>query len=233
MKFKKMFSIVLMALLCFNFFNIKVFADSVERENIAYENNASEAYTLKAGGTKIQKENKLTKEAAGIVQEVLCRSIAAKANTKEISKTDIKTVSVMSSNKTQAKTYKESDLRLLSAIIYCEAQGETYAGKVAVGIVVMNRKASSQFPNTINGVIYQKNQFQPTRNGALKKALRKYDEGKFKSGAGKQCVKAAKETLDGTKTVTYKSQKINLKGYHFFSCYLKGCRIKIGNHQFK
>lgn len=129
--------------------------------------------------------------------------------------------------------YTKSELRLMSAIIYCEAGDQSYAGKKAVGIVVMNRKRSKKFPNTIKGVIYQKGQFQPARNGSLKKALKAYDQGKFKTDEYKSCVKAAKEALSGDTKVTIKGKTHNMKSYLFFSRYVKGCRLKIGGHQFK
>ena len=49
----------------------------------------------------------------------------------------------------------DSDQYLLGAIIQCEAGGESYDGKLAVGSVVMNRVKSSYFPNSVSGVIYQ------------------------------------------------------------------------------
>ena len=57
------------------------------------------------------------------------------------------------------------DRDLLAAIIQCEAGGEPYAGKIAVGAVIMNRVRSAAFPNTIAGVVYQPMQFQPVRPG--------------------------------------------------------------------
>ncbi len=131
------------------------------------------------------------------------------------------------------QTYSRADLRLMSAIIFCEAGGESYAGKVAVGIVVANRKTSAKFPNTIKGVVYQKSQFQPARNGSLAKALKRYDSGKFTTAAEKACVKAAKAALTNTKSVTYKNKTIKLNGFYFFSRQLSGARVKIGNHRFK
>lgn len=59
----------------------------------------------------------------------------------------------------------DSDLYLLGAIIQCEADGEPYEGKLAVGSVVMNRVRSSYFPNTVSGVIYQSGQFSPVASG--------------------------------------------------------------------
>lgn len=43
--------------------------------------------------------------------------------------------------------------------------------KVAVGIVVLNRVLSPDFPDTVEGVIFQKNQFQPTFDGSWEKNL--------------------------------------------------------------
>lgn len=140
----------------------------------------------------------------------------------------------MSSNqKSTKKKYTASELKLMSCIIYCEAVGEPYAGKLAVGIVVMNRKSSKSFPNTLSGVIYQKYQFGPTRNGSLKKALKKYEAGQFKSTAEKACIKAAKSALNGNKKVTYKSKTHNMKSYHYFSTRVSGARLTIKHHQFK
>src|SRR5690606_8918568 len=59
------------------------------------------------------------------------------------------------------------DLYLLAQIIHAEAKGEPYEGKLAVGNVIHNRVKSEQFPNSIKGVIFQKGQFQPVRNGSI------------------------------------------------------------------
>nr|MCR4717743.1 cell wall hydrolase [Lachnospiraceae bacterium] len=118
--------------------------------------------------------------------------------------------------------------------IYCEAGNQCYAGKLAVGIVVMNRVESKVFPNTIKGVLYQPYQFTPARTGALSSAMSTYNKTGFKSNATyKQCLKAAKEALSGSKSVTLKGKKKSLKGYHFFSRYVAGCRLVIQDHQFK
>lgn len=64
-------------------------------------------------------------------------------------------------------SYTNSDLYLLAKCIYAEARGESYTGQVAVGAVVLNRVASSAFPNTISGVIYQKNAFTCVADGQI------------------------------------------------------------------
>ena len=62
---------------------------------------------------------------------------------------------------------------LLARLINGEARGEPYKGQVAVGAVVMNRVKSSEFPNTISGVIYQKNQFSCVKDGQFNKPISK------------------------------------------------------------
>lgn len=58
-----------------------------------------------------------------------------------------------------------NDLHLLARIIHAEARAEPYIGQVAVGAVILNRVRSSQFPNTIAGVIYQPLAFESVANG--------------------------------------------------------------------
>ena len=60
-----------------------------------------------------------------------------------------------------------SELEWLAKIIHAEAKGESFDGKLAVGNVVMNRVYSSEFPNTIEEVIFQKGQFSPVSDGSI------------------------------------------------------------------
>ena len=63
--------------------------------------------------------------------------------------------------------YDKDDLYWLSHIIYAESGNQPLEGKIAVGNVVMNRAANPIFPNSIYGVIFQKNQFSPVKNGTI------------------------------------------------------------------
>lgn len=63
--------------------------------------------------------------------------------------------------------YSSSDTNLLARLIYAEARGETYAGQVAVGAVVLNRVKNPSFPNTISGVIYQPYAFTCVSDGQI------------------------------------------------------------------
>lgn len=85
------------------------------------------------------------------------------------------------------------DLELLSTIIYCEAGNQPYEGQLAVGSVIMNRVASSSFPNSISGVIYQSGQFSPVASGRFAHALA--------AGLGSRCISAAREVLNGRRNV--------------------------------
>ena len=63
--------------------------------------------------------------------------------------------------------YTSSDLYLLAKTIYAESRGEPYTGQVAVGAVILNRVKSSQFPNTVAGVVYQKHAFTAVSDGQI------------------------------------------------------------------
>lgn len=90
--------------------------------------------------------------------------------------------------------FADGDRYLLANLIYCEAGGEPYAGKLAVGSVVINRVLSSIYPDTVVGVIYQNKQFSPVLNGRLALALT-YDK------ANSDCYKAADEAMSGVTNV--------------------------------
>ncbi len=85
------------------------------------------------------------------------------------------------------------DLYWLSRIIHSEAQGESYKGKVAVGNVILNRVNNSSFPNTVKGVVFDKQdgyiQFSPVIDGTI------YNTPDAES------VRAAREVLNGARPV--------------------------------
>src|SRR5690554_5378358 len=47
------------------------------------------------------------------------------------------------------------DRDLLAQVIYAEARGESFDGKVAVGAVILNRVADSRWPDTVHAVVHQ------------------------------------------------------------------------------
>ena len=118
-----------------------------------------------------QRKNGLT--ADGIVGKATARALG------------ITLSGTSSSGQTTAGNISNSDLYLLSCCVYGEARGESYAGKVAVAAVVLNRVKNSAFPNTISGVIYQKGAFTCVSDGQIN------------LGTNDECTRAAQDALNG------------------------------------
>ena len=89
-----------------------------------------------------------------------------------------------------------SDVALMAGILQCEA-GSSYEGMIAVGTVIMNRIASSRFPDTLKEVVYQPGQFGPAMTGKLDRVLAQ--------GPNSSSYKAAKEVLGGKRHPKVKS----------------------------
>lgn len=95
---------------------------------------------------------------------------------------------IKNNNKVYAKTSSTtSDLQLMARAINGEARGEPYEGQVAVGAVILNRVKSSQFPNTIAGVIYQSGAFTAVADGQINVAI----------SEGSTVLKAAQDAMNG------------------------------------
>ena len=61
--------------------------------------------------------------------------------------------------------YSSADYNLLARTISAEARGESYAGQVAVGAVILNRIEHPSFPDTLAGVVYQPGAFSCLYDG--------------------------------------------------------------------
>ncbi len=87
--------------------------------------------------------------------------------------------------KAETKTVSDREKDLLARIIYAEARGESLEGKIAVGATVINRKNSTQFPNSIEEVIFEPGQFCAAGNST------------FNSSVTSKSIKAAEDALSG------------------------------------
>lgn len=118
-------------------------------------------------------------------------------------------------------TFEAGDRKLLANLIYCEARGESYEGKVAVGSVVINRVLSERFPNTVVGVIYAPRQFAPVTSTKNSLALALAED---RATRYPDCYRAADEAMSGYsnvgKCVYFRTPIPGLTG------------IQIGNHIF-
>ena len=85
------------------------------------------------------------------------------------------------------------EVRLLGALIYCEAGNQPYEGKLGVGAVVMNRVRSGAYPNTIHAVIYASGQFTPAMTGKVARA--------YEGNVPESCLQAAQAAINGETTI--------------------------------
>jgi len=89
-------------------------------------------------------------------------------------------------------SYSEEDIYWLSRIVEAEAGGEPYEGKLAVANCIINRKRNKDFPDTIKGVIFDRNwgvQYTPVANGTI-----------YNNPSG-DSIKAATAALEGTNNI--------------------------------
>ncbi len=149
--------------------SITKYADQIsdaEKKAIAYEEEIK------------KKEEDLEYLKKKLAEEIALSQAAANASWRDISEV----------------SFAEGDVYLLANLIYCEAGGEPYAGKLGVGSVVINRVLSSKFPDSIVGVIYQSGQFSPVASGRLELAL-------ASDKANDECYRAAEEAMSGATNV--------------------------------
>ena len=145
-----------------------------------YSNDISDAEAkAKALEDQIKaQEQDIKKLEAKLAEEMRLSKLAANSTWRNISEV----------------SFAEGDRALLANIIYCEAGSEPYAGKLAVGAVVINRVLSSVYPDTVVGVIYQNKQFSPVASGRLALAL-------SSDKATAACYQAADEAMKGYSNV--------------------------------
>lgn len=62
----------------------------------------------------------------------------------------------------------DDDIEMLERIVMAESGGEPYLGQIAVANVVLNRVKSKSYPSTLKGVVFQKFQFSPVKNGVIR-----------------------------------------------------------------
>lgn len=115
--------------------------------------------------------------------------------------------------------YNSEDLTWLSHIIYAESGNQPLSGKIAVGNVVLNRVKDSRFPNTVKGVVFQRNQFTPAATGAIYRT------------PNAESVLAAKLCLDGAVSLN-NVLWFNQKGLHTWASSHRAFVATIAGHSF-
>lgn len=89
------------------------------------------------------------------------KTAAALASAQKEQKIAAKESGVIHINGVKTYTYSQKDVNCLERAMFFESNRSSPDGLIAVGTVVMNRLASPQYPDTICGVVGQKNQFAP------------------------------------------------------------------------
>lgn len=120
----------------------------------------------------------------------------------------------------QSGSVASSDYNLLARIISAEARGEPYMGQVAVGAVILNRIEHPSFPDTLSGVIYQKNAFTCL-----------YD-GQFYEPVSESAYKAATDALNGLDPSSGAIYYYNPKTATSKWIFSRPVITTIGNHRF-
>lgn len=117
--------------------------------------------SVRLGGSQIPSQSipQMTTEEA-IEEHVLISNLPKDTTVNEPQTNDVQDV----------EKAKDSDVDLLARLIYLEAGGCTYRHKQLVGCVVINRMNCDVFPDTLEGVIYQKNQYYPKGSRYIKNA---------------------------------------------------------------
>lgn len=115
---------------------------------------------------------------------------------------------------------------LLARLVHAEAQGEPYAGKVAVATVVLNRVRHHDFPNSVRGVIEEvapsgHYAFSPVQNGQINKqadasAKRAVEEALAFQGQGQGSLFFYNPTIATNHWIATKSETIRI-GNHVFA----------------
>lgn len=193
--------------------------------------NTAKSYVVKSGDTlyliaqrlkldvnSLKAINKLDSDRLLVGQVLITEGTAQKSGNTAQRSEGTQEVASRGSN-------REDDLYWLSRIIHAESQGEPYEGKVAVGNVILNRVKSSEFPNTVYGVVFDKQfgytQFSPVLDGSINNT------------PNAESINAAKAALNGERPVGSALYFLNpSKATNFWIVQNRKYFMKIGDHDF-
>ena len=117
--------------------------------------------------------------------------------------------------------YDQEDLFWLSRVIYTESGNQPLEGKMAVGNVVLNRMKHPAFPDTVEGVLAQKNQFTTYWTGHI-----------GRSNPNAESVIAAKLVMDGGVVEEVKDALYFDSAASSWASRNRTCVAVIGGHRF-
>lgn len=149
--------------------------------------------------TKVATENTQTTESEGTKDSEKKTTETENTSKKNSNSIDSKEKESKSkdkkkSDKTKKKKYvidlSDKEIEILQRIVEAEATGEDTKGKMLVANVILNRVKNKSFPDTVEGVVFQRNggtyQFSPVK-----------DKRYWKVTVSKDTVKAVEKVLQG------------------------------------
>ncbi|WP_205684235.1 cell wall hydrolase [Clostridium formicaceticum] len=188
----------------------------------------SDRYTVKSGDTlflvaqranlslqELKSMNNISTDTIYVGQVLETKKITQSVNVAQASSNTVVT----------RGSQRDDDIYWLSRIIHAEAQGEPYQGKVAVGNVVLNRVRSGNFPNSIYGVIFDRQdgyvQFSPVIDGTIHNT------------PDRDSIQAATDALNGVRPVGEALYFLNpRKATNFWIVANRRFMKTIGDHDF-
>lgn len=109
----------------------------------------------------------------------------------------------------------DCEIDLIALVVMAEAEGECEEGKRLVIDTILNRVDSEHFPNTVNGVVYQPNQFTSMWNGRANRC--------YVTDEIRQLVHEELKTRTNYDVMFFTAGKYGKYGEHMFP---------VGNHYF-
>ena len=139
----------------------------IELSDVELNYSYKSGYTIADAIAMEEEEARIAaeEEAARIAAEEEAARVAAEAEAARLA--DIIAHTVDGSGFTYSPTMDLTDeeIYLIAIVVDGEAGNQPYEGKLAVANAVLNRVRSELFPNTVEEVIYQRNQFSIYSNG--------------------------------------------------------------------
>lgn len=138
-----------------------------------------------------------------------------------IAKSQISDNKIDESNINCSPKYSKKDVEELAHIIYAEGGSNKNSKQMlyCIGSVIINRKNSKHFPNTIHGVIHEKGQYSPARGNRY-----------MKKKPTKRCYDVAKDLLKNGSTIP--SGVLGQAGYGTYKKYSRKLYYKEGRNYF-
>ncbi len=115
---------------------------------------------------EFQKENGI--RATGVVdRETLEAVYQKKSGDRNSGRAALRAADARKAAEPVSRGVSREEVTMLARAIHGEARGESFQGQAAVGAVIVNRTRSRDFPDTIDGVIFQPGAFDAVDDGQI------------------------------------------------------------------